>query len=246
MLENNTPKKTSNNQGDEVLARVTPRQAERFLVELANLRLDLVSQQRFRARFQTQLPEYPSECTPYHSYLMAGHEGPIEFSDDEMALREVRRLREWLRFIWGARDSRTMRWRVFSLMRMVETQRLEKAYAPMTGGRDIPDPVDPRGKPSLGSIEHVDHDPPTAQPFQQMLVYLQESVERLRICPHPDCPARYFFAKRRNQKYCSDACAILAKREGKRRWWREHGDRWRKQRSMKRRVHHKRKGKKGG
>jgi len=44
----------------------------------------------------------------------------------------------------------------------------------------------------------------------------------LRICGNPECPARYFVADRRDQKYCSDTCAAPAKREAKLRWWDHH------------------------
>lgn len=49
-------------------------------------------------------------------------------------------------------------------------------------------------------------------------------VDRMRYCPNPECPAPYFIAKRRSQKYCSEICALPAQREFKRRWWAEHGE----------------------
>jgi len=51
-----------------------------------------------------------------------------------------------------------------------------------------------------------------------------EIVDRMRYCPTLGCPAPYFIAQRRSQKYCSDACAVPAQREFKRAWWREHGN----------------------
>lgn len=55
-------------------------------------------------------------------------------------------------------------------------------------------------------------------------------VDWMRHCPNPDCPAPYFIAMRRSQRYCSEACALPAQREFKRAWWAEHGSEWRKQR----------------
>jgi hypothetical protein len=55
-------------------------------------------------------------------------------------------------------------------------------------------------------------------------------ADRMRYCPNPTCPAPYFIARRRSQKYCSDDCALPAQRELKRAWWKEHGDEWRKAR----------------
>jgi len=66
--------------------------------------------------------------------------------------------------------------------------------------------------------------------FEQALLHLVREANRARYCQNPDCPAPYFFAARRSQKYCSDICALPAQREFKGRWWVEHGNRWREQR----------------
>jgi hypothetical protein len=62
-----------------------------------------------------------------------------------------------------------------------------------------------------------------ADAFGQVLLRAFEVADRLRFCPTPNCPAPYFIAQRRSQKYCSDACSLPAQRECKRIWWREHG-----------------------
>jgi len=62
-----------------------------------------------------------------------------------------------------------------------------------------------------------------ADAFGQVLLRAFEIADRLRFCPTPNCPAPYFIAQRRSQKYCSDACSLPAQRECKRAWWREHG-----------------------
>jgi hypothetical protein len=62
-----------------------------------------------------------------------------------------------------------------------------------------------------------------ADAFGQVLLRAFEVADRLRFCPTPKCPAPYFIAQRRSQKYCSDACSLPAQRECKRAWWREHG-----------------------
>lgn len=63
-----------------------------------------------------------------------------------------------------------------------------------------------------------------ADAFAQVLLRAFEVADRMRRCPTPNCPAPYFIAQRRSQKYCSDACALPAQREFKRTWWREHGN----------------------
>ena len=47
-------------------------------------------------------------------------------------------------------------------------------------------------------------------------------ADRLTFCRNQECPASYFLAKRRDQKYCSDICATPAKRAAKRDWWSKH------------------------
>lgn len=64
--------------------------------------------------------------------------------------------------------------------------------------------------------------------FALVLLRGMHVADLMRLCPNPTCPAPYFIAKRRSQKYCSDACSLPAQREFKKAWWREHGSDWRK------------------
>lgn len=57
--------------------------------------------------------------------------------------------------------------------------------------------------------------------FDAAVFHLQTIADRIRRCPDPSCPARYFLAGRRSQKYCSTACAAPAQRKFKRDWWRK-------------------------
>ncbi len=53
-----------------------------------------------------------------------------------------------------------------------------------------------------------------------MLAWLcVRSRDLLKVCRNPACFTPYMLVRRRDQKYCSDACAIPAQREAKRRWW---------------------------
>jgi len=67
----------------------------------------------------------------------------------------------------------------------------------------------------------------TIDPFAFVLLRALHVADRMRFCPNPGCPAPYFIAARRSQKYCSEACALPAQREFKRAWWAEHGTQWR-------------------
>ena len=59
-------------------------------------------------------------------------------------------------------------------------------------------------------------------PFEAAMFYLQTHLaDKIRRCPNATCPAPYFFAAKRAQKFCSTKCAEPAQRESKRRWWNE-------------------------
>jgi hypothetical protein len=66
------------------------------------------------------------------------------------------------------------------------------------------------------------------------LSLLQHS-QRLAVCENKEngCPSPYFIRKKKGQKFCSEECAAPSQREFKRKWFREHGEEWRKQRMKK-------------
>jgi hypothetical protein len=70
--------------------------------------------------------------------------------------------------------------------------------------------------------------------FIHVLVHALNSVDRMRVCQNQECPAPYFYALKRNQRYCSGTCAAPSQREFKRKWWEEHGEKWRANRREKR------------
>ena len=71
-------------------------------------------------------------------------------------------------------------------------------------------------------------------PLQQALYELMCNSRRAKVCGRPGCPAPYFVARDPRQQYCSTDCADAMQDEWRRRWWREHGNEWRKQSKKKR------------
>ena len=65
------------------------------------------------------------------------------------------------------------------------------------------------------------------------LTHAQRVSDRMRRCENSSCPAPYFVARKRTQKYCSEECAAPAQREQKKAWWNEHGEEWRKEHGKK-------------
>lgn len=57
---------------------------------------------------------------------------------------------------------------------------------------------------------------------------VRDLAGKLGHCPNPECPAPYFIKNRKNQKFCDrPACTAYGQREHKRKWWSQHGARWR-------------------
>lgn len=63
-----------------------------------------------------------------------------------------------------------------------------------------------------------------------LLRLLMEKTNSLRICRNKDCPAPYFVARRKDQRFCGSDCARLVTN---RRWWRKKGKAWRRKRKKK-------------
>lgn len=89
--------------------------------------------------------------------------------------------------------------------------------------------------------ERIETDAP--DPFFVCLYRALKLADRMRYCQNPGCPAPYFIAQRRSQRYCSGVCAQPAQREFKRRWWGEHGEDWRKARKASEKKSQRKRGK---
>ncbi|MGB8065200.1 MAG: hypothetical protein WCF26_25160 [Candidatus Sulfotelmatobacter sp.] len=69
--------------------------------------------------------------------------------------------------------------------------------------------------------------------LQAVFYYLLQNSNLAKICGNPECTHRYFFGKRANERYCSDACFEIGQRSSKKNWWNEHGKEWREYRRTK-------------
>jgi hypothetical protein len=82
--------------------------------------------------------------------------------------------------------------------------------------------------------------------FVLVLLRALHVADRMRHCPNAACPAPYFIARRRSQKYCSDACALPAQREFKALWWKNYGTEWQRARRAKAKRGSRKSQRKGG
>jgi hypothetical protein len=119
------------------------------------------------------------------------------------------RLRATLRSIWRAPDRRTKEWGMFRISQDFYGQ----------GVRELVD--HPYG--NEGDFVLLGLRPPSRG--ERLLLEFMRWAELTRYCGNPDCPAPYFIATRRSQKYCGLECSKPAQREAKRKWWAENGRR---------------------
>ena len=145
-----------------------------------------------------------------------------------------------LREGWSASDPRRREW-YFIRARLayhVEMESLRDAIENMSGHQDVREISEQVVRPT-GSVPSVKTDPRDEMQFafligllllpevpltsfEAAMFHLQTQLaDSLRRCPNPTCPAPYFFATKKGQKFCSTVCAAPAQRESKRKWWRE-------------------------
>jgi len=193
---------------------ISPNRLEAFLVEMTNFEGSWEALARLTRTFGDFIPE---TWIDYSRSNFAGENAPeidlranalavFMFSDTDQTPGLVNGIRR----VWEAADRETAYWRTFVLQ--------FKLYD-----------MEPK------SLTHgnKDLDPPPWTPVQQALSHLRNNFARLRRCGNPMCVAPYFFAAKKNQRYCSDACALPAQREAKKAWWSEHGSLWRSKRKSK-------------
>ena len=136
--------------------------------------------------------------------------GEPPIPESKMRLVRIKLLSAGLQDVWNSTDQRMKEFAVFYIIRLVNST---GDPARLVGDWKLP--------------------PPT--PFEDAVRHLNRA--RTHQCQNPECPAPYFFAKRKTQTYCSEDCAEYGQRQAKKRWWAAHGEAWRltRQRRAKRR-----------
>lgn len=146
--------------------------------------------------------------------------GPFAYLIDTQTMSySTPELRDALRAIWSAPDWRTKEWGTLNLIHrsMVHDDSFPN-YGPLS--------VDFRN----GSMVPL----PPLTAFETCLRYLLRNADRAVVCANAECPAPYFFAGRKSQKYCTEKCAQPAQRKSKQEWWAKNGKKWRHRRETKR------------
>lgn len=144
--------------------------------------------------------------------LIAPKRMRVHYSDlvGSLSDHELLYLRDELRLVWDAQDRRHREWYLF---RLRDSFQHDVIMADVMAKREPPNP----GRLALRLAA-----PPELTPFEAALFYFQTRLGELaRHCGNVTCPAPYFIAKKKWQKYCSESCAGPATKEAKRKWWSE-------------------------
>ena len=119
----------------------------------------------------------------------------------------------WLRRAWIERDPVRRDWYLFIARYTYHNKRVALELA---GG--FPDKVEATRFFST----MIPQLPEEITLLDAAIRYMQTRLShRTLCCPHSECPARYFFRRRRGQKYCSVACERPSRKKQKRRYWNE-------------------------
>jgi hypothetical protein len=200
---------SSRRAGNKILGVIDPARAEAFLLQLAN---PPTSGKITTAYAETLRKRYPEMAEPVWKSL-------------EEWTGNLIWIQLYLRHAWDAPDARHRDWYLHEMRRQYSHAAAELALG------DLPTPPDGilsvapgmvvRGfEPMIDRVYPGFIEPPEVTPFEAAVFYFQSRIgDRAKYCGHVDCPAPYFIAVKRWQKFCSEKCAGPANRESKRKWW---------------------------
>ena len=218
---------SSRKQVSKILGAITRADAERLLVDWANLHdlpYSAVEAKLIREKLSAGIPVVPTEeCRRLvkrnpqvfgRGALDWEWGGVAGFGLTGFDLIEIRNL---LRRAWDAPERRSREWYCFHLRQRFYGWQASADFI-RAHKTETASPLMDKGWSELNFL-----DPPPVTPFEAAVFHLQTSIaERAKHCGNnSECPAPYFIAVKKWQKYCSEECAGPANRESKRQWWRD-------------------------
>jgi len=79
-----------------------------------------------------------------------------------------------------------------------------------------------------GELEYVPENE-----LEEAVYALFRNSSLAKVCENPECPAKYFVAQRKSQRYCGKDCALVFQQQWKRNWWKEKGSELRREQRTK-------------
>jgi hypothetical protein len=205
------------NSSKKILTRALARQLDKFLVEFANMQ----QSDRLIRKFSSLLP--PN--------LQSAHDFSPTFTKnlDELPAANLRAYQELVQAVWEAPTNAQRRyfgWKLRSRLYLA-VEAMAREAIPQTIQREGGEWHRVREwkleySTMLRSLQET--------PFEAALDRLDDLRERTKRCSNPDCPAPFFIAVRKSQRYCTESCAGVFQRQAKQAWWQRHGREWREQR----------------
>jgi hypothetical protein len=138
-----------------------------------------------------------------------------ENPDQDPPILALKRMRDYLRRFWEARNDRARDWHIYRAReyyqrrRAAHETRQEREFA-----REAPTKAEAFSRWFSGvepRVENVLDQPPPRTKFGDLLFALQRRARKPslapRLCPNADCAAPYFLSKKKSQKFCSPECA---------------------------------------
>jgi hypothetical protein len=128
-------------------------------------------------------------------------------------------VRDFLRAAWSSADLREKEWFCF---------RARDALNKMNRRREMTPEERRQDELSELRVDSLANRLPPFSDIEAAFHHFLRNARRARRCRNRECPAPFFFAARRNQKYCSVSCSRPAELAGKRYWARKHRAKLRK------------------
>jgi hypothetical protein len=220
-LEIDITMNTSHNTPRHLLEKVSPTKAENALEDWANVVAeygDKMGSKEHRAKIDDGIARliqrYPDIFGEFISDPPPNAPSRIRF-DDWYLVAHVQR---FLRLAWDAPDARHREWYIFKARDHFQSSTVVMPLfnKRMASAANLEEEIK---KELTEEEDRARLSPPTLGSFEQLMYFFQRISGRARHCPNPECPAPYFFAKKKGQRYCSAKCSAPAQREQKRIWW---------------------------
>lgn len=203
---------TSRKRSDHFLVKtgMSARQIEGLLVEWANAATSFEHFQQSASAGTKALKRFMAKYQVFFDSIPTA----VRSETAEWTLTDA--IQKFLRLAWDAPDLRSRLWFIFEARRayhqITAVIPVEYALSQATGDE---------WKRLAGEFTAINRAVPAMSPFEQVAFHFHLIAEKACHCANPECPAPYFFAAKKGQKYCTSKCSAPSQRDQKRRWWRE-------------------------
>jgi hypothetical protein len=239
---------------NDLFGVISTNDAEELLVELANFNppsIEDPSVRRFFLRWGKAFPEYKLDVRKdsllFYDLLASRIVPHPAIPGFRHGGSRTPGLAPALRVAWSARTYREQEWLATNVRRYYNEARLDRLAMAAPSHAPKADMGLLRVQRAMGHLDtrawegkpiEVQRPYDVLPPPTPLDVSLQHFLHILRqghalICENENCGTPYFLTTKAGQKFCSEPCALPAKREAKLKWWRKYGAKQRKENQAK-------------